>query len=170
MPLIRTYADVEKLPGGPTPAEDKLIAACVAGEPCILGTEVPADGTPDPDRRIRADVLRYLITGGCEARKVADTGVDLTGGHVTGKLDLNLATAKGKTQTIFCRFNELIEAEQTKFGLISLTDSNLVGLNAEGAQIKGGVFLGNTTANATINLSGAEIGGHHRDHPARLRL
>ena len=80
MPLIRTRQDIDDLLGGPTPAEAKLLAACLAGEACILGDTVPPEGTPDPAVHIRADVLRYLITGGCTDHPVADWGVALLGG------------------------------------------------------------------------------------------
>ncbi|MEL6588240.1 MAG: hypothetical protein AAFY65_17165 [Pseudomonadota bacterium] len=64
MPVITKRADIDKLPGGPTPAEAALLAACAAGEECVLGDgELPPEDA-GPDRVIRAEVLRYLILGG----------------------------------------------------------------------------------------------------------
>ena len=47
----------------PTEAEVKLIAACRAGEPCILSKTRPTAGTNA--NTLRAPLLRLLITGGC---------------------------------------------------------------------------------------------------------
>ncbi|WP_299826758.1 hypothetical protein [uncultured Roseobacter sp.] len=159
MPLIRTRTDIDDLLDGPTPAEEKLLAACLAGEPCHLGDDVPPEGPPDPQHRIRADVLRYLIIGGCETHPVADWGVDLYGAHVTGALDLRLATAKGVTGLIRCRFDEPIGALQAKLQLLNLDGSAFPELNAQGAKVKGDIFLRKVTAEATVRVTGATIGG-----------
>ncbi|MGD9295155.1 MAG: hypothetical protein PVI41_09775, partial [Roseobacter sp.] len=60
MPLIRTREDIDGLLGGPTSAEQKLLAACRTGVPCVLGGGLPPEGRPDPKVHIRTDVLRYL--------------------------------------------------------------------------------------------------------------
>ena len=74
MAHIRTWKELQKL--GTTPAEDQLIEACKKGGFCQLEDgELPREGTPDPNRHIRADVLRYLIRGGCDDCKVDDIGV-----------------------------------------------------------------------------------------------
>ncbi|GFE51535.1 hypothetical protein So717_32880 [Roseobacter cerasinus] len=159
MPLIRTRAGINEKLGGPTPAEEKLLAACLAGKPCVLGNEVPPKGTPDPQIHIRADVLRYLITGGCDAHPVADWGVDLRAARITGDLDLKLATAQGVTGLIRCRFDQPIRALQSKLQLFNLNNSVFPALNAQGAKVTGDVFLRNITAEANVTVNGAIIGG-----------
>lgn len=159
MPLIRTRADIDDLLEGPTPAEEKLLSACLDGEPCHLGNDVPPEGPPDPQHHIRADVLRYLITGGCEAHPVANWGVDLRGAHITGTLDLKLATAKGVTGMIGCRFDGPILALQAKLQLLNLNNSAISKLNAQGAEVAGSIFLRKITAEASVAVNGATIGG-----------
>ncbi|MEM9638299.1 MAG: hypothetical protein AAGA94_11680 [Pseudomonadota bacterium] len=159
MPLIRTRADIDDLLDGPTPAEEKLLAACLTGKPCHLSDKVPPKGTPDRQVHIRADVLRYLITGGCAAHPVANWGTDLYGAHITGPLDLRLATAQGVTGLIRCRFDDPIWALQTKLQLLNLNGSVVPALNAQGAQVTGSVFLRNIKAKATVTINGATIGG-----------
>ncbi|WP_299782426.1 hypothetical protein [uncultured Roseobacter sp.] len=159
MPLIRTRADIDDLLDGPTPAEKQLLAACLAGKPCYLGDGVPPKGTSDPQVRIRADVLRYLITGGCETHLVADWGVELYGAHVIDALDLRFATEKGVTGLIRCRFDEPIEALQAKLQLLSLHSSAFPALNAQGVQVTGSVYLRDITAEATVDVNSATIGG-----------
>ena len=46
----------------PTEAEEKLIAACRAGQECILSKTRPTSGTNA--NTLRAPLLRLLITGG----------------------------------------------------------------------------------------------------------
>ncbi len=105
MPLIRTRADIDNKLGGPLPAEAALMAACEAGEVCILGDgSLPEKG--DATREVRADVLRYLIVGGCEKCPVADWGVQVIGAYVSGTIDLSFASAKGGTGLFACRFQK----------------------------------------------------------------
>ncbi|MEL7183172.1 MAG: hypothetical protein AAFY65_17160 [Pseudomonadota bacterium] len=58
-----------------------------------------------------------------------------------------------------CRFVTAIEAMQTKFTALYLNGSSLPGLNAEGAEVKGHIFLRVATVNGEVSLSGAVIGG-----------
>ena len=155
MAILRTYAEVQEL--NPTEIEQQLIDACHAGELCDLGDDVPTE--PSPQRTIRADILRYLVLGGCEECPVDGRGVMLSGGFITGMLDFNNATAKGATQLISCYFDSQFDAIQTRFEMLNLRGSTLKGFNAQGAEIKGGVFLGSITATATVALNSATIGG-----------
>lgn len=160
MPLIRTYADITEKLGGPTPAEVKLLAATLEGEPCVLGKTVPPESAmPDPEVHIRADLLRYLITGGCDAHRTADWGMFLSGAHITGLLDLDFAKARGVTGMLDCRIDTPIFAMQARFELLNLNRSSFLGLNAQAAQISGDIFLRGVTTNGETSLSGASIGG-----------
>lgn len=60
--MARVWSEIEAL--GLNDAERMLVAACKAGEVCVLGFERPEG--PDPEREVRAEVLRYLILGGCK--------------------------------------------------------------------------------------------------------
>ncbi|MEP5088694.1 MAG: hypothetical protein ABJR23_04625 [Paracoccaceae bacterium] len=158
MPLIRTRADIDDKLGGPLPAEVKLMAACEAGEPCVLGDgSLPVEG--NATREVRADVLRYLIVGGCENFPVADWGVQVIGAYVSGNLDLSFAKANGVTTLFACRFQQDLGMFQASLENLNLSQSHLNGLNAQRAKITGDIFLRDVVATATIDFSGAEIGG-----------
>ncbi|MEP2027498.1 MAG: hypothetical protein ABJI96_02175 [Paracoccaceae bacterium] len=158
MPLIRTRADIDDKLGGPLPAEVKLMAACEAGEPCVLGDgSLPVEG--NATREVRADVLRYLIVGGCENFPVADWGVQVIGAYVSGNLDLSFAKANGVTTLFACRFQQDLGMFQASLENLNLSQSHLNGLNAQRAKITGDIFLRDIVATATIDFSGAEIGG-----------
>ena len=143
-----------------TPAEEQLIEACQKGEGCILGDgELPPEGTPHPSRHTRADVLRYLIKGGCAGCKVDDIGVALKGAHVTGTLDLDFVTTRGAIRMPNSRFEECIYCEQTKCRQLMLNGSDLQGLRGEAMKVTGSVFLREITTNATVYLNSATICG-----------
>ena len=64
MAHIRTHEELMRLK--PTAAEKLLIQHAKAGTVCVL-----KDGNlPDEEKTIRAEVLRYLILGGCDACEV----------------------------------------------------------------------------------------------------
>jgi hypothetical protein len=158
--LIRTYADIKKLKGKAalSPSEKTLIENCKLGEPTMLGDGTRPDG-PSPERTIRADLLRYLILGGCEQCRLHEKGVQLAGAWIEGQLDLSFASAKGAVQLPICAFAEPLVAYQASFDGLSLTGSSLPGLNAQSAMIRGHVFLDNLKSTGGVLLSGAEIGG-----------
>jgi len=143
-----------------TPAEEQLIEACQKGEFCQLGDgELPPEGTPDPSRHVRADVLRYLILGGCDDCIVDDIGVWVEGAHVTGTLDLDFTTTRGAIRMHNSRFKERIDCEQTKCRQLDLNGSDLQGLRGQAMKVTGNVFLQEITTHATIDLRSATIGG-----------
>ena len=158
MAHIRTWAELQAREL--TPAEEQLIEACQKGEPYGLSDgELPPEGTPAPSRHIHADVLRYLILGGCDDCKVDDIGVWVKGAHVTGTLDLKLNTTRGAIRMQNSRFEEHIDCEQSECKQLVLNGSDLQDLFGQTMKVTGSVFLRNITTQATIDLNSATIGG-----------
>ena len=155
MARIREFSDIIE----PTAAEEKLLENCRAGVPTVLGDgERPAG--PSGARTVRAEVLRYLILGGCDDCRVDESGIYLAGAYVNGALDLNDATAKHLIGLDKCRFENAVEAQQLEAPLVSFQGSFLPGLNLERAKIRGSVFLSEGFhATGEVSLSGAVIGG-----------
>ncbi|MEO0402099.1 MAG: hypothetical protein AAF214_06960, partial [Pseudomonadota bacterium] len=164
MAIVHTYDQLMAL--APTKAEHALIDACKTGDACHLGSTCPTE--PTPQTEIRADILRYLILGGCADLELHDNGVWLVGAYVTGDFDVSFATARGPTVIINCRFDARIDSVQTQFELVQFSDSHLVGWRAQGAQIKGPVLLRRMTSEAAIDLNGTDIGGQLVCEAARL--
>jgi hypothetical protein len=158
MAHIRTWEELQAREL--TPAEEQLIEACQKGELCVLGDgELPPEGTPAPSRHIHANVLRYLIKGGCAGCKVDDIGVWVKGAHVTGTLDLDFTITCGAIRMPNSRLDERIDCEQTKCRQLELDGSDLKGLFGQTLKVTGSVFLQNITTHATIALNSATIGG-----------
>ncbi len=155
MARIREFSKIIE----PTAAEEKLLANCQAGVPTVLGDGKRPAG-PSGARTVRAEVLRYLILGGCDDCRVDESGIDLEGAYVSGALDLRFATAKHPISLDRCRFENAVEAMQLEAPLVSFQGSFLPGLNLQGANIHGNVFLRNKFhATGKVSLSGAVIGG-----------
>ncbi len=154
MAHIRSFAEIVET----TEAEKALIAACRAGEPCKLGDgERPEAGSDG--RTIRAELLRYLLFGGCRECEVPD-GVRLTGAYVSGQLDLSFRRVDCQIGLMNCRFEEAPQFLQTRCEILSLGGSALPGMNAQGIDVKGDVFLRKGFhATGEFRLSGAVIGG-----------
>ncbi|MBD8874810.1 hypothetical protein [Roseibium polysiphoniae] len=157
---IRTFADIEALPKDEklTEAEQQLLDNCKDGVPTVLGDGERPSG-PSPEQTIRADLLRYLILGGCEECEVHEWGVNLTGAWISGRLDLSFATAKGATGLLNCRFEQKIAALQARFEALNLNGSAMPGVNAQGIRVTGAMLLRRLNSTGELSLSGAEIGG-----------
>ncbi len=160
---IRTWADIEALEDGLTEAEEKLIEAARAGETCVLGLEVPpevTEGNPDGTVHIRAPVLRYVLLGGCDAKKTDPAGVSIFGAHVTGELDVSNLKLTGEMFIVNSRFDEELRMGLTKVKVLILNDSHLTsGLWAQGLDAEGNVFLHGISTEASVELNSAIIGG-----------
>ncbi len=158
---IRSYADIEAAhaAGELTPAEEKLIECCQSGEGCILG-DGKRPSAPSPERSVGADLLRYLILGGCDGCRVHDKGVWLGGAYIAEPLDLRFATAKGATTLDHCHFEQRISAQNSVFDQLSLSSSYLSkGIFAQGVRVQGSVFLdGGLTATGIVDFDSADIG------------
>lgn len=145
---------------GLTDAEKLLIEHAKAGTVCRLkGGNLPEKGDPDEEKTIRAEVLRYLILGGCDACKVDQKGVRLVGGYISGALDLSFHSIKGELWLRNCRFNRTIEMEQFQCGLLDFSDSSFTGISAPSLIVSGSLFLRDTVFKASLLLQGAKIGG-----------
>ena len=172
MPYPRTRADIDALDPPPSEAERHFLACCTAGETCELG-----DGSRPEEwseaRSIRAAILRYAILGGCPDSPTAERGVFLVGAWIPDALDLAFCTTARPVGLVLCHFTEPVSALQTRLPALVLNGSRLPGLDAQGAQIDGHVFLrakGETRFEATgaVSLAGARIGGQLSCEGARL--
>ncbi|MFN5999186.1 MAG: hypothetical protein ACK47C_13625 [Paracoccaceae bacterium] len=145
----------------PTTAERNLIEATQAGFACYLcDPDKPSRPTEsNDDIHIRASLLRLLVTGGTPDCALYERGVTLVGGWIDGLLDLSFCSAKGQTELDYCHFTDKPRFEQARFQILSLDDSALPGLFAQGVNILGSLYLRRVVAKGTVSLSGARIGG-----------
>jgi len=157
---IRKFADIRLLieTGDLSDAEQELIRNCKSGKATTLVDGERPSG-PSPERTIRADLLRYLILGGCEECEVHQWGVTLMGAWISGSLDFGFTIANGATELYDCVFDQKIEVLQARFELLNLSGSALQGLDAQGVRVTRNVKLDGVESRGEVNLSSAEIGG-----------
>ncbi len=168
MPLIRTRQDIDELLGGPTPAEMKLMSLCMTGTTCQVSKFIPNERNFSDETNVRAEVLRYLILGGCNTCTVASSGVFLVGAHISGELNLDYASTKGATRLHSCHIPKPISAIRAEFQELGLGHSVISGLVAWGSEVKGHVFLKGVRATGPIDLNGSRIRGQISAGSAQL--
>jgi hypothetical protein len=116
----------------------------------------------DEQHTLRADVIRAVLIG----RLVDDPdprGVRLVGARITGTLDLDGARCNLGLDLRGCWLDRPITARYARLPQLTLSDSRVPGLDAEGLQVDGSVLL------RGIELSGDHQGGGLRLYGARIR-
>ncbi|GAA0782970.1 hypothetical protein E1180_07875 [Roseibium denhamense] len=158
--LITTISQIDAIrkDGGLTTAEEQLLENCRDGEPTFLGDGNLPDA-PNDSVEIRADILRYLMLGGCADWPVHERGTELRGAWISGQLDLWFAKTRGRNGFFSCVFEHKIEALQMEADVLNLGGSVFPGLNGQGAKITGGVSLRNANTTGEVAFASAEIGG-----------
>ena len=157
MSIITKWSEVEDLLGGPTEAEKKLRAACAAGEVCEIALDPPEK--PSQANRIRADILRYFILGGCWDAPVRGAGVEIMGAWIDGPLDLEHQMVRGCISLFSCHIADPISARSAHLGAIYLNRSRNIRFDAETARIDGNALLDHVRCSGSISFVGAQIGG-----------
>jgi len=145
--------------------EADLLAECSLGLMAYLpGKEdLPAD-CYDPERRVRAGLIRYLMLGGCDSEDGArphPKGVLINGGWIEGKLDLEACDTLLDLSLLNCFLPERP----------NLRDAQIGALHLYGCTAPEGVYLHRLStrrdvhltegfrSGATVDLSAARIGG-----------
>ena len=110
--------------------------------------------------RIRAGLVRFLALGGDDGHPVHERGIQLVGAWIDGDLELRNCDLTAPLQLQACRLG-LVDLGWARLPLLSLRGSRLAGdLRANGAEIRGGVFLNDGFhARGEVRLLGASIGG-----------
>lgn len=133
--------------------EEKELAKKVRkAEKCIFNS--------DKTTIIRACFLRFLALGGDETAPVHEKGVWLQGATIEGQLDLDGVTLPFDLFLLDCRFDKPIILLGARGRTINLQGSHFVGLQGDGLQLDGCLFLHRVHATAEIGLLGARIQGN----------
>ncbi len=152
-----------------TAAEIKLLQAAPKGEFAVCGPNVNDDDPAnDPskadewgaDRQIRADLIRWLCVDRAAKELVDPKGIRAYGAKIPDALDLSYVTVPFPLTLERCR-----PIDETKLIGAEIPELNLEGtwvrsLAADGAKVKGDVFLRNGfRAEGEVRFLGAQIGG-----------
>lgn len=190
-----SWAEIEKkIEGGPTLAEQKLKEAVILGKICHLADgNLPVEpegwSDVDPDRHIRAEVLRYFLVAAGEEGSSTEFGVGIDGALISGNLWLVDCTITANLMLRNCRFEMQITAPRTRWKKnfriancflpsLVLSDSKMdkqlelnhstflsktagtgLCINLQRSVIAQDCLLSDIKAHGHIDLNGADVGG-----------
>jgi hypothetical protein len=137
-----------------SPVERSVAAAVEAGGPLDLRAE--------PDRAVRAQVLRDLVADGAG-------GVRLTGAEVVGALDLAGLRIGGPLRLVECDLTAAVMLRDAHLPLLDLRRSRLVSLSVTEATIERVLLLSGIEATGRVALDGARVGATCTLQGATLR-
>lgn len=159
-----------------TAAERTLLAKAPLGEFAYCGPNSnPKDpnnqpnkaekskGNPGwgPDREIDASLLRWLCVDRAAKDQVDPVGIQIQAAIITGGLDLNYVAVLFPIRFWNCALAEDAELDQVEIPRLDLSGSWAKSISADGAIIKGYVFLNEGFhADGGVQLSNAQIGGN----------
>jgi hypothetical protein len=141
------------------PAEDKLVAELGSGDFERLGDGLRPEWD-DPERIVRAELIRFLILGGDEGSRLHEKGLRLSGARVVGKLDLEGCRIPRDIGLKDCLFDASPVLRSAVIDNLFLDGSSLPGLQADRLEARGEISMRSATLTGQIRLSGARIGGN----------
>ena len=159
--LITTWSQVVQLRDNDllTPAELLLLEGAQSGTTAEVSLTAP--NLRDPRVLIRAQLLRYLILGGCKDFRTQPSGITVNGAWISGKLDLSFTTAHGPVDLFNCHLAERAQMVQLQADGLALVGCTLAdGINAARIQISGNLTLNGSKITGKVSLSGSDIKGH----------
>lgn len=142
-----------------TPAEERIIADLAVGEFDRLGDGRRPE-SDDRSREVRASFLRFLILGGDERHRPHEKGVRVSGGWISGLLDLEGARIPRDIGLTDCRFDAVPVLRYAVIDNLFLDGSALPGLNADRLEARGGVSLKGAAVAGELRLSGSRLDGN----------
>ena len=153
-----------------TRAESFLLLHAPRGLPAPGGLSAdPKDPTNDPskadkwdpDREVRAELIRWLCGDSSVSSRVDPKGIQLFGAKVTGPLDLSSCTLRFPLFMFWCCVTEEINVSSASLPGLYLNGSSVQSISADGLRVEGNVHLREGfTAHGQVRLPGAQIGGN----------
>jgi hypothetical protein len=137
-------------------AEAKIVAHLQGGDFDRLGDGLRPE-QEDPERTVRADLLRLLILGG-EDHRSHEKGLRLSGAWITGILDLEGCRIPRDIGLKDCRFEASPVLRSAIIDNLFLDGSALPGLQADRLEARGCLSIRGAAFTGQIRIPGARIG------------
>lgn len=153
-----------------SPAEKRLLECAWTGKPWApenWNGKRPEKGTAA--NRLRAGLIRFLLLGGDATHPVHRRGLSIEGAWIANALDLEELRSDFQLGMFACHFAQPIMLRNARLCTLNLNKSSFPGLDAQGAEVKGDVFLRNAKSLGEASLSGASIGGQLACEGAKFR-
>ncbi|TCL74579.1 hypothetical protein [Rhizobium sp. BK251] len=138
-------------------AEAKVVAHLQLGDFDRLGDGLRPE-REDPERTVRAELLRLLILGS-DGYRLHEKGLRLSGAWITGILDLEGCRIPRDIGLKDCHFEASPVLRSAIIDNLFLDGSALPGLQAERLEARGCLSLRSAKVSGEIRLPGARLGG-----------
>ncbi len=140
------------------PAELTLIEGIGTGAFDRVGAGgLPAAG--DESRRVRAELVRFVLLGGPDAPRLHEKGLRLGGAWITGTLDLEGCRVPRDIGLLDCRFDATPVFRSAVIDTLALDGSDLPGLAADRLDARGDLLFRSAILRGAVHLRGARVGG-----------
>jgi hypothetical protein len=140
------------------PAELTLLEGIGTGAFDRLGSGgLPETG--DEARRVRADLIRFLLLGDPDAPRMHEKGLRLGGAWIVGVLDLEGCRVPRDIGLLDCRFDATPVLRSAIVDTVALDGSDLPGLAADRLDARGDLLFRAASIHGPVQLRGARIGG-----------
>ena len=140
------------------PAEVTLIKGAGSGAfDRIGGGGVPEAG--DESRRVRAELVRFLLLAQSEAPLLHEKGLRVGGAWITGVLDLEGCRVPRDIGLLDCLFDAPPVLRSAVIDTLAFDGSDLPGFAADRLDARGDLLFRSATVRGLIALRGSRIGG-----------
>jgi hypothetical protein len=171
--IDRRFEELKKLAeerfGPLSEAENKILRAAIAGNYAWCGpSHMDNDPLNDPtsknewdkERKIRAEVLRWLCLDKAAEIYVDFQGIWIHGAKISSHLNLNYSSVRFPLGFRCCRFSGEVRLISARLPSLVLSGSTVPGLAADGAEFQNSVFLDcGFSATGAVGLVGVQIDG-----------
>jgi hypothetical protein len=150
-----------------TDAETKLLRAAPTGDSATCWPLTPTEADYDPgkadqwdaQRNIRADLIRWICVDR-QARELVDPkGIQIYGAKIPDALDLSDVKVPFPLGLWSCRLAKELSLRHVEMPLLDLRRTWVSSIDADGAVVKGSVYLGDGfRAEGEVRFLGAQIG------------
>lgn len=155
MALGRSLKDFEPL----MPAEERLLEAVMAGQECQLSAVRPQDAS-NPAIRIRGSFVRFLALGGDPRAPVHEFGLWLTGGVISGNIELDGSPDVRPLWFSNCLIDGDLSFYDARLLVISLDGCQINRVQGDHAVIDGSVLMRHGfEAKGAVILRGVDVRG-----------
>jgi hypothetical protein len=151
-----------------TAAERLLWDAYPTGARVRLGDDRP-DGTTDPARTVRAEVISALLLGARDAQPGHVPAVRLTGARVTGMLDVSGGEVGCELRLDLCALDERPDFSNARARQTRFADCTLPGFDGGGLHADGFFSLSGSQIDGEVRLMRGYLSGGLRMNGVRIR-
>ena len=145
-------------------AEARLIEEMGSGRAVTLGDGELPPADAGPDRTVRAELIRYLLLGGCEelrstGARLHEKGIKIVGARISSVLDMQSCVIPFDIALLKCRFDEVPVFISARLQNLAMNSSILPGFVADWSDYRGAVTMDSIQVTGEVRLVGATIGG-----------